>query len=62
MCNFAHVYKIVCIVPCNFQIYKGIIIISELLLKVGISDSVLGFVCHYMSTHGKKIINFDPFW
>ena len=33
MCNCAHVYKIVCIVPCNFQIYKGIIIISVIALE-----------------------------
>jgi hypothetical protein len=25
MCNFAHVYKTMCVVPCNFQVYKAII-------------------------------------
>ena len=33
MCNFAHVYKTVCVVPCNFQVYKGIIVISVIALE-----------------------------
>ena len=33
VCNFAHVYKTVCVVSCNFQIYKGIIVISVIALE-----------------------------
>ena len=33
MCNFPHVYKIVCVVPCNFQIYEAIIEIFVIALE-----------------------------